>query len=181
MDRKKPNIKHLCTFGEVGYVHIPPKTQKKWTRKSCPCCLLGHTSQSRTYKLWDLNQHTVIISPGVGFDKLSTSHQTTESKETLEDLGEAFGSKEVTHMEETLTSEVEVGAKNMSKDVSRWESDNKLLQPKATEDENIPNDPNPAAPLVEEEANVPLATNADQKLNTLLMLLGHPQYVKKGI
>jgi GAG-pre-integrase domain len=37
------NIKHLHTFGEMGYVHIPPETHKKWTRKSCPCRFLGYT------------------------------------------------------------------------------------------------------------------------------------------
>jgi len=70
---KRPNIKCLHTFGEMGYVHILPETCKKWTKKSCPCWLLRYPLQSRNYKLWDPNQHMVVVSPNVNFDKSSNS------------------------------------------------------------------------------------------------------------
>ena len=50
---KRPSIRHLRTFGETGYVHIPPEMQKKWMKKSCPCRFLGYTPRSRNYMLWD--------------------------------------------------------------------------------------------------------------------------------
>ena len=73
---KHPSIKHLRTFGETGYVHIPLETWKKWTRKSHPCQLLRYTERSRNYKLWDLEQCMVVVSPNIDFDELSISHLT---------------------------------------------------------------------------------------------------------
>ena len=145
---KCPNIKHLRTFGETGYVHIPPETRKKWTKKSCPCQLLGHTSQSRNYKLWDPERHMVVVSPNVDFDESSTSHHATEPKQNLEDLGEALSVGEKTHAEGTPTPEEEVGVRSTNGDTSEWESDNEILRFKATEDENVPNDPEPVVPIV---------------------------------
>jgi hypothetical protein len=39
---KRLNIKNLQTFGKIGYVHLPPETHEKWTKKSHPCHLLGY-------------------------------------------------------------------------------------------------------------------------------------------
>jgi len=43
---KHPDIKHLCTFGEIGYVHILLETHRKWMKKSCPCWFLGYIPRS---------------------------------------------------------------------------------------------------------------------------------------
>ena len=42
---KQPDIGHLCTFGEVGYVHIPLETRKKWSKKAHLCQFLGYTER----------------------------------------------------------------------------------------------------------------------------------------
>jgi hypothetical protein len=52
---KQPNIKNLQMFGEIGYVHLPLETCKKWTKKYHPCHLLGYVPQLRNYTLWDPN------------------------------------------------------------------------------------------------------------------------------
>jgi len=75
---ERPNIKNLHTFGEMGYVHVPPETCKKWTRKARPCCFLGYAPRSRNYKLWDPNRRCVVESPNVDFDELSAVRATTE-------------------------------------------------------------------------------------------------------
>ena len=110
---KHPNIKHLWTFGETGYVHIPPETCKKWSTKSCPCRLLGYSSRLRNYKMWDSECHTVVISPNVDFDELSAS-STTSSKQGLDDLKNIF--------------EVEGAMYKMANgDANEWESDEEVL------------------------------------------------------
>jgi len=52
---KHPNIRHLHMFGEMGYVHILPETQRKWMKKSRLCQFLGYTPRLRNYILWDPN------------------------------------------------------------------------------------------------------------------------------
>ena len=124
---KRPNIKHLHTFGETGYVHIPPETRKKWTKKCCPCRLLGHTPRSKNYKLWDPDRHTIVISPNVDFNESSTSRCAGDSKQNLENLGEALGIGETAHIEDIPDPKMEVGDKNMNGDASEWESDEEIL------------------------------------------------------
>src|SRR5258706_15087810 len=90
---KRPNIKHLRTFGEMGYVHIPPETRKKWTKKSRPCKLLGHTTRSKNYKLWDPDRRAVIVSPNVDFDESSILHHAEDTEQSLESLNDVLGIK----------------------------------------------------------------------------------------
>ena len=39
---KQPDIRQLCIFGEIRYVHIPPETQCKWSKKLCWCHFLSY-------------------------------------------------------------------------------------------------------------------------------------------
>jgi len=145
---KQPNIKHLRTFGETGYVHIPPETRKKWTKKSRQCRLLGHTSRSRNYKLWDPYRRIVFTSPNVDFDESSISHHATDAEQNLEDLSEALDIEKATHTEETLTPEEEVGVQYKNGGVNEPESDEEILRPMVTEDESIPGGPDPVVPPI---------------------------------
>ena len=178
---KRPNIKHLRTFGETGYVHIPPETRRKWTKKSRPCRLLGHTLRSKNYKLWDPERRTIVISPNVDFDESSTSHHAADPKQNLESLGEAFGIGEEAssigeeaQAEEMPTPEAIMEARNMNEDVSEWESDNEILQSMAIEDEGIPNDPEPVVPIVLREPGVPPHRHRRTEVERLADATGPP-------
>ena len=145
---KHPNIKHLRTFSEVGYVHIPPETRKKWTKKSHPCQLLGHTSRSKNYKFWDPTQHIVFTSPNVDFDESSNLHSVKDNVQNLEDLDKALG---VGDEEESPDHEVKVGVEFAGESVSEYELDDETLRYKASGDEEVPNGPDPAVPLIPRE------------------------------
>jgi hypothetical protein len=153
---KRPGVKHLRTFGEVGYVHIPPETRKKWSKKSRPCRLLGYVPRSRNYKLWDMSQHTVVISPNVDFNESSIRHDT-DSEQGLGDLSDALGIRTEgnTHIEGHPEPEVGVGDQNDpvtdNGDASEWESDDEILRPRATVDEDAPNGPDPGVPPILQE------------------------------
>jgi hypothetical protein len=155
---KRPSIKHLHAFGEMGYVHIPLETQKKWSKKSRPCRLLGYVPRSRNYRLWDPNQHTVVVSPNVDFDESSIRHDAI-SKQDLGDLSDAFGIgiKEGTHVEGYLKSSVGVeDQRNQVTDdgnASEWESDEEILRPRATVDEGAPNGSDPVVLPILQEPN----------------------------
>lgn len=170
---KRPNIKHLRTFGETGYVHIPPETRKKWTKKARPCRLLGHTSRSTNYELWDPERHTIIISPNVDFDESSTSRHAADPKQNLENLSEAFGAGEETNRE-TPTPEVVVGVRHTSGDVSESESDEEALRPTTTNDESVPNGPDPVVPPVPIGLDVPPRRQRRSEIERLADAAGPP-------
>ena len=149
------NIKHLCTFGETGYVHVPPEMQKKWMRKSCLCRLLGYVPRSRNYKMWDPNQHTVIMSPNVDFDE-SSVHRAADSKWDLEDLSNVLNVREEVCTAGPTNPGAEVGDQVVDGDGSEWESDEEILWPRATVDEGVSNGPEPEAPLALQEPNAPI-------------------------
>jgi hypothetical protein len=143
---KRPNIGRLHTFGETGYVHIPPETRRKWTKKSRPCRFLGYIPRSRNYKLWDPDRHMVTISPNVDFDESSVAHPLATSKEELDDLEGALGDRE--HVERVAGSDVKA---DNYRDDHEWESDDEILRPRATKDEEVPNGPDPVVPLIPRE------------------------------
>lgn len=140
---KQPNIKHLCTFGETGYVHIPPETRKKWTKKLCPCHLISYIPRSRSYKMWDPNQHTVVTSPNVIFNKSSTSLPLMSEKNSLHNLSNVFDTEEQVIRTEVLIDEA-------SDNTSKWESDGgvEIPCPRVAELETILIGPDLAAPLI---------------------------------
>ena len=171
---KRPNIKHIRTFGETGYAHIPPETRKKWTKKSRPCKLLGHMPRSRNYKLWDPERHTVIVSPNVDFDESSISCPSTNPKQNLNNLSDALGTEETTHTEAEHDSKTILEVQNMNGDMSEWESDEEILRPKATRDESVPNGPDPAVPLIPREPDTPAHRRRRSEVERLADSAGPP-------
>jgi len=153
---KHPNIKHLHTFGEMGYVHIPPEMHKKWTKKSHPCRFLGYTPRSRNYKLWDPDHCMVVVSPNVDFDESSATCSMASTDCTLNSLQDAFGIRDAPHVEEKPHVEAKARIEIVSDDMSKWESDTEILRPKATEDDDVPNGPNPVVPLNPKEPDMPI-------------------------
>ena len=146
---KWPCIRHLCMFGEISYVHIPPETQKKWTKKSCPCHFLGYTPRSQNYKMWDPEWQRVVFSPNVDFSELA--HLSADPNWHLHSLRDAFGIHNSSHVETGSDVKWIQEVSNADSDVSEWESDTEILQPKATEDEEVPNGSDPVVPLIPRE------------------------------
>ena len=124
---KCPSVRHLHTFGETGYVHIPPETHKKWTKKSCLCRFLGYMPRSRNYKLWDPNQHMVVVSPNINFDKSSTACSTADTDHGLDGLQDAFRVWDTPLVEGTTYTETKTRIKTMDNNASEWELDTEIL------------------------------------------------------
>ena len=171
---KRPNIKHLRTFGEMGYVHIPPETRKKWTKKSHPCQLLGYTPRSRNYKLWDSERRMVVVSPNVDFDESSISRSTASHKQSLNDLSQALGTEGTTHEQEAQGSEAEERPGDATDLTSEWESDEEILRPEATEDESAPNGIGPGVPLIPGEPDAPTHRRRRSEVERLADAAGPP-------
>ena len=153
---ERPNIKNLRTFGETGYVHIPPETRKKWTRKARPCRFLGYTPRSRNYKLWDPERRCVVESPNVIFDESSATRASTERDQDVRDLKGTLDSRGISRAAEQPGTRptTEIGSGYGS--ASEWESDTEILRPRATKDEVVPNGPDPVAPPIPREPDTPI-------------------------
>ena len=50
---RKPSVEHFRVFGCIGYVHIPDVKRSKLDDKSVKCVLLGLSSESEAFKMFD--------------------------------------------------------------------------------------------------------------------------------
>lgn len=70
---KKPNIGHLRTYGCLAYMHIPKEHRNgvgqlgKMAPKAIRCALIGYSSDSKTYRLWDTEHGKLVTSRDVVF------------------------------------------------------------------------------------------------------------------
>src|SRR5258706_15097657 len=117
-------------------------------KKSRLCRFLGCTPRSHNYKLWDPDQRMVIVSPNVDFGELSAP---ADPDQHLRGLKDAFNIHESPFDMATSSVEPIQKIEVVDGDASEWESDTKILQPRVTEDEVVPNGPNPVVPLIPRE------------------------------
>ena len=59
---RKPSVEHFRVFGCIGYVHIPDVKRSKLDDKSVKCVLLGFSSESKAFKMFDPVEKRIHIS-----------------------------------------------------------------------------------------------------------------------
>ena len=65
----KPNVKHLNKFGCEAYAHIPKDERRKLDSKARKCIFMGYGTETKGYRLYDVNRARVIHSRDVLFDE----------------------------------------------------------------------------------------------------------------
>lgn len=50
---RKPSIEHFRIFGCIGHVHVPDVKRTKLDDKRLKCVLLGFSSESKAFKMFD--------------------------------------------------------------------------------------------------------------------------------
>ena len=80
----KPNVKHLRVFGCMAYSHIPKDERSKLDSKAKQCILLGYSSTTKGYRLYDIKREQVFHSRDVVFDEMKLGIQ----KEQIEPVAE---------------------------------------------------------------------------------------------
>ena len=65
----KPNVKHLKVFGCEAYAHIPKDERRKLDSKARKCIFMGYGTETKGYRLYDVNRARVIHSRDVLFDE----------------------------------------------------------------------------------------------------------------
>ncbi len=88
---KSPDLSYIRIFGCKCWFVIPKIHTNKLDRRSKPGIMLGYSTQSKGYKIWDTEAQTIIVSRDVKFDESSFSSPIS----TLEDADEASGSVKV--------------------------------------------------------------------------------------
>lgn len=65
----KPSVEHLRVFGCIRHVHIPDVKGMKLDDKSVKCVLLGFSSESKAFKMFDPVEKKNHISRDVIFEE----------------------------------------------------------------------------------------------------------------
>src|SRR6184192_1208874 len=65
----KSTIAHLRPFGCKAYAHIPAQNRSKLHAKTVKCLLVGYSTKSKAYRLYDPAKGSIIITCDVVFDE----------------------------------------------------------------------------------------------------------------
>ncbi|UYV71336.1 hypothetical protein LAZ67_8002677 [Cordylochernes scorpioides] len=66
---RKVSVRHFKIFGALAYAHIPKQKRKKFDRRAKICILVGYSTQSKGYRLWDNDSKQVFITKHARFDE----------------------------------------------------------------------------------------------------------------
>ena len=72
----RPDLSGLRPFGCLAFVQIPQHQRGKLDRQALVCKMLGYETQSRAYRLYDVEHSCVIISRNVRFIETRFPHLT---------------------------------------------------------------------------------------------------------
>ena len=78
---EKPNVGHLRVFGCAAYAHIAKDDRKKLDVKSRKCIFLGYGTETKGYRLYDLNHAKVLYSRDVIFNESSRGIEEPNEEE----------------------------------------------------------------------------------------------------
>ena len=72
----KPSVQHLRVFGCDAYVHVPDEKRTKLDPKSKKCMFLGYVEGTKCYRLYNVENGSIIKSRDVKFVECEDSKQT---------------------------------------------------------------------------------------------------------
>jgi len=89
-----PDLSHIRVFGCKSWFVIPKIHINKLDNRSKPGIMIGYSTKSKGYKIWDTQSRALIISREVKFNESSVSSPTTileDSDETSDSLNAPGG------------------------------------------------------------------------------------------
>jgi transposase InsO family protein len=78
---KKPSAKHLRVFGSICYIHVPAQKRHKLEDKSIRGIFLGYSTQSKGYRVYNLQTKKLIVSRDVNVDENASWNWNEEQVE----------------------------------------------------------------------------------------------------
>lgn len=80
----KPSVKHLKAYGCLAYAHVNKQGRHKLDSRGKECILVGYSSQTRGYRLWDPIKCDIIHTKHVEFIEDINGYDYIYSKKILE-------------------------------------------------------------------------------------------------
>ena len=78
---KRPDVSNIKVFGCKVYVHVPDQKRRKLDKKSIPCVFVGYPTNSKGYKLYNLESKQMIRSRDVIFLENNFDHKLPDCKD----------------------------------------------------------------------------------------------------
>ncbi|GKB74208.1 ribonuclease H-like domain-containing protein [Tanacetum coccineum] len=125
---KEPNLSHLRSFGFLCFAAIV-KASDKFAEKSKKCVLIGYASGKKAYKLFSLENRSVLYSRDVKFYETIFSYKISVQFEVKQSLSKS----NVTHLNffDCVDSETKANSSPSTYDDEEWPSgrDGSVHQP----------------------------------------------------
>lgn len=72
------SVRHLKAYGCLAYAHLPSQGRKKLDHRARACVLVGYSSQTKGYRLWDPKKREIIQTKHVRFDETRLGYEKAE-------------------------------------------------------------------------------------------------------
>nr|GEW58944.1 retrovirus-related Pol polyprotein from transposon TNT 1-94 [Tanacetum cinerariifolium] len=79
---RKPSIRHLHIFGCTCYLTRDGENLKKIKEKRDPCILVGYSTQSKGYRVYNKRTRLIVESIHLGFDEIKKMTETSVANDT---------------------------------------------------------------------------------------------------
>nr|GEY74125.1 hypothetical protein [Tanacetum cinerariifolium] len=80
---RKPSIKHLHIFGCICYITIDGENLDKMKEKGDSCILVGYSTQSKGYRVYNKRTRLIVKSIHIRFDEIKKVFETFVANDTL--------------------------------------------------------------------------------------------------
>ncbi|GJV35045.1 gag-pol polyprotein [Tanacetum coccineum] len=80
---RKPSIKHLHIFGCTCYLTKDGENLDKMKEKGDPCILVGYSTQSKGYRVYNKRTRLIVESIHLRFDEIKEMSETSVANDTL--------------------------------------------------------------------------------------------------
>nr|GEY07125.1 retrovirus-related Pol polyprotein from transposon TNT 1-94 [Tanacetum cinerariifolium] len=79
---RKPSIKHLHIFGNICYITSDGEHLDKMKEKRDPCILVGYSTQSKGYRVYNKRTRLIVESIYICFDEIKEIAETSVANDT---------------------------------------------------------------------------------------------------
>ena len=83
---RKPSVAHLKPFGCHAFVHVPKQKRSKLDKRAVKCLMLGYSSHSKGYRLWNLTDNNITVSRDVTFDESKFGFNDERKNNNVEEI-----------------------------------------------------------------------------------------------
>lgn len=156
---KPPDFSYLRVFGSRCFYVTPKTKKKKLDARARPGIMLGYPSQSKGYKIWDVDSKKMIVSRDVQF--LEHTHENTDAEVNPDNVSVQGG-------EVKLKVEQNIVPPNIDSENDSHDTDHPEEDSETTSDEEFEDATDSPAPVLRRSTRVRKQTGEWWKNTTML-------------